>query len=155
LRLSYQPSPALEGADESPGAVLAKLQSSLHALAPAELARKTSLVGPHRDDMTFELGVLPLARFGSQGQQRTAVLAVKAAEYSLLAQAAGEPPLLLLDDVLSELDEERRSAFMGSIENCEQVFVTATDAPALRGNAAAGVYEIRAGRVQQAAVSAR
>jgi DNA replication and repair protein RecF len=154
LRISYQPSPAFERADESPGEVLAKLQSSLAALAPAELARKTSLVGPHRDDMYFGLGELALARFGSQGQQRTAVLAVKAAEYSLLAQAAGEPPLLLLDDVLSELDEERRGAFMSSIQDCEQVFVTATDATDLQGNAAASVYEIRAGRLQQAAVSA-
>jgi len=150
LALRYQPSPALPEGDESPGAVLARLESALEAHATAELARRTSLVGPHRDDMNFLLGDEPLARFGSQGQQRTAVLATKAAEYALLAQATGEPPLLLLDDVLSELDPARRQAFMRSIEDCEQAFVTSTDVPDLPENTAASVYEIVAGHVQHA-----
>jgi DNA replication and repair protein RecF len=151
LELAYVSSPQLPEGDESPGAVLHALESALASHTPAELARKTSLVGPHRDDVSFALGGEPLARFGSQGQQRTAVLAAKSAEYVLLAQAAGEPPLLLLDDVLSELDPARRRSFMSSIEDCEQAFITSTDAPDISGFAAASMFEIQAGHLSQSA----
>lgn len=155
LQLAYAPSPALPEADESPGAVLHALQSALAAMGAAELARKTALVGPHRDDVSFALGEQALARFGSQGQQRTAVLAAKAAEYALLAQAAGEPPLFLLDDVLSELDAERRRSFMSSIEDCEQAFVTSTDAPDLPAQTHVSAFEIQDGHVLQSTLGAR
>lgn len=154
LALRYLPSPALPTHEESPGTVLAHLESALAAHATAELARKTSLVGPHRDDMNFLLADEALARFGSQGQQRTAVLATKAAEYALLSQATGEPPLLLLDDVLSELDPGRRRAFMSSIQDCEQAFVTATDAPDLPKDTRASLFEIAGGHVAHAATAA-
>jgi len=91
-----------------------------------EVARRTALVGPHRDDLVFRLGGLPLAAFGSQGQQRTAVLALKVAEYGVLEARAGEAPLLLLDDVLSELDPERQRAFLRGVGSFEQAFVTTT-----------------------------
>ena len=151
LQLAYASSPALAGGDESPGAVLQAFTSSLASHTGAEIARKTSLVGPHRDDVSFALGGEPLARFGSQGQQRTAVLALKSAEYALLAQAAGESPLLLLDDVLSELDPARRRSFMSSIDDCEHAFVTSTDAPDISGSSAASVFEIHAGHLTQSA----
>ena len=151
LELAYQPSPALPDGDESPGAVQRALADALSALTAAELGRKTALLGPHRDDIRFCLGGQPLARFGSQGQQRTAVLAAKSAEYALLAQAVGEAPLLLLDDVLSELDPARRESFMASIQDCEQAFVTSTDAPDLPGPQAAAAFEIHGGRLTQAA----
>jgi len=147
LRMAYASSPALPDGDISPGAVLRALENALEAISGAELARKMSLVGPHRDDVTFWLGDQPLARFGSQGQQRTAVLAAKAAEYALLAQATSEAPLLLLDDVFSELDAERRRSFMGSIEGCEQAFVTSTDAPDVASLGEASMFEIDSGRL--------
>jgi DNA replication and repair protein RecF len=115
---------------------------------PAEIARRTSLVGPHRDDVVLELDGAPLARFGSQGQQRTAVLAVKAAEYALLQRATGEAPLLLLDDVLSELDADRRRAFLESIGSYDQAFITATDVPDLPPHTVATISTIRAGVVE-------
>ncbi len=92
----------------------------------AEVARRTTLAGPHRDDVVFRLGGAPLAAFGSQGQQRTAVLALKVAEYGVLEQRAGEAPVLLLDDVLSELDPERQRAFLHGVGSFEQAFVTTT-----------------------------
>jgi len=92
----------------------------------AEVARRTALAGPHRDDVTFRLGGAPLASFGSQGQQRTAVLALKVAEYGVLEARAGEAPLLLLDDVLSELDPERQRAFLSGVGSYGQAFVTTT-----------------------------
>ena len=147
LRMEYLPSPPLPDGDESPGAVLGAFAQAWEMHGAAELARKTSLVGPHRDDIAFALGDGALARFGSQGQQRTAVLALKSAEYTLLAAAAGEPPLLLLDDVLSELDAQRRRSFMTSIEGCEQAFVTATELPDLVAGSAMSVFEIKGGRL--------
>ncbi len=123
--VEYAPSPPQSA--HTPDAVASALAVALSRLAPAEAARKMALVGPHRDDIALLLGGRPLARYGSQGQQRTAVLAIKAAEYALAHAAAGEAPLLLLDDVLSELDEQRRSAFLSSIAGFEQAFITATD----------------------------
>jgi DNA replication and repair protein RecF len=107
-----------------------------------------SLAGPHRDDVTLTLDDQPLARFGSQGQQRTAVLALKAAEYGLLKHATGESPLLLLDDVLSELDEQRRQAFLESIGSYDQAFITATDVPDLPPSARAVLMHVRSGGLE-------
>ncbi len=106
--------------------VAAAFADRLARMRVAEVARRTSLVGPHRDDVAFRLGGVPLSAFGSQGQQRTAVLALKVAEYGVLQARAGEAPLLLLDDVLSELDPERQRAFLEGVSSFEQAFVTTT-----------------------------
>jgi DNA replication and repair protein RecF len=150
LSVTYAPVP--DQPDESPDAIAQRLRAEMERHAPAETARKMALCGPHRDDVLLSLGGLPLARYGSQGQQRTAVLALKAAEYALLRAAAGEAPVLLLDDVLSELDAQRRRAFLDSIAGYEQAFITATDLadPALE--AAGQVIEVRAGSVESGAV---
>lgn len=90
----------------------------------AERSRATALVGPHRDDLVFRLNGRPLGAFGSQGQQRTAVLALKVAEYGVAEARSGEAPLLLLDDVLSELDPQRQRALLDALGSFEQAFVT-------------------------------
>ncbi len=89
-----------------------------------EQLRGRALVGPHRDDVLFSLDGMPLGAFGSQGQQRTVVLALKVAEYGLALARGGEAPLLLLDDVLSELDGQRQRAFLDGIGTLGQAFVT-------------------------------
>lgn len=94
----------------------------------SELARGQALVGPHRDDVHFSLGGRSLASFGSQGQRRTAVLALKVAEYAVMRDRCGEAPLLLLDDVLSELDAKRQEAFLESLGTIEQAFITSAGA---------------------------
>ncbi|MBC5811639.1 MAG: DNA replication and repair protein RecF [Candidatus Eremiobacteraeota bacterium] len=114
----------------------------------AEAQRKTSLVGPHRDDLEFRLGERALAAFGSQGQQRTAVLALKVAEHATLEAYAGEAPLLLLDDVLSELDAERRRAFLEGVAGVEQAFITSTGAV---DTPVAATFSVRAARVERVA----
>jgi DNA replication and repair protein RecF len=101
----------------------------LRERADAERARQTSLVGPHRDDLGLQLDGASLAAYGSQGQQRTAVLALKVAEYTVMHERTGEAPLLLLDDVLSELDGQRAAAFLAGVGGFEQAFVTATHLP--------------------------
>jgi len=104
--------------------------------ADKEVWNGTTLIGPHRDDLVFEMAGRPLATFASRGQQRTAILAFKLAELDLLTELDGRPPLLLLDDVFSELDPERRSHLVRRISELPQAFVTTTTLddldPALR-----------------------
>jgi DNA replication and repair protein RecF len=128
-------------------AIAAAFAERLAAQRLVELQRRACLVGPHRDDVEFLLGGRPLAAFGSQGQQRTAVLALKVAEYGTLEADSGEPPILLLDDVLSELDAERRAAFLDGVSSVEQAFVTATGPLEAPG---ATIYRVAGGMVEAA-----
>jgi DNA replication and repair protein RecF len=113
----------------SADAIAGAFSASLHAQAAQERARQMSLVGPHRDDVELLLDGRSLAAYGSQGQQRTAVLALKVAEYSVMQERSGEAPLLLLDDVLSELDPDRARAFVQGVGEFQQAFITATHVP--------------------------
>jgi DNA replication and repair protein RecF len=134
--------PPLPG--EAPRDVLAR---RLADTAEKEIWNGATLVGPHRDDIAFDLGGRELAGFASRGQQRTAILAFKLAELDLLTALDGRPPLLLLDDVFSELDPARRSHLVRRIAELPQAFVTTTTLddldPALR--AIARTWEVRAG----------
>lgn len=91
-----------------------------------ELFRKTTLVGPHRDDLLFFINEMDLQSFGSQGQQRSAALSVKLAEIDLIGEEVGEYPILLLDDVMSELDDSRQLHLLEAIEGKVQTFLTTT-----------------------------
>lgn len=83
-------------------------------------------VGPHKDDIKLTINGIDIRSFGSQGQQRTAALSLKLAEVRLIQQTIGEDPVLLLDDVLSELDEERQRFLIGSLTDV-QLFITTTE----------------------------
>jgi DNA replication and repair protein RecF len=101
---------------------------SLGSLAGEELRRGVTVVGPHRDDFCISANRADLARYGSRGQQRLAVVAMKLAELDLLGDSLGEPPVLLLDDVLSELDKPRREMIVAALAARKaQICVTATD----------------------------
>jgi DNA replication and repair protein RecF len=125
LNVLYCPNVALESFREDD--VRHAFSEKLRAYRGAEAARGQALVGPHRDDMLFTLGGCSLAAFGSQGQRRTAVLALKFAEYTVMRDRAGEAPLLLLDDVLSELDAIRQAKFLEGLHAGGQVFITSAD----------------------------
>ncbi len=134
LRVTYAPNVPFEAptGDAASGA----LERRFKAVAEQERLRKMALAGPHRDDLALELDGHSLSAYGSQGQQRTAVLALKVAEYSVMRDRANEAPLLLLDDVLSELDQERAAAFLAGVgalrqaqDDTVQAFVTATHLP--------------------------
>lgn len=103
-------------------AFLEKLQSR----ALAESFQGTTLVGPHRDDIEFTLNELPVKQFASQGQQRTLVLALKLAELKLIEEIVGEPPVLLLDDVLAELDPKRQNQLLEAIQDRFQTVIATT-----------------------------
>jgi len=114
--------------------------------ADREVWNGATLIGPHRDDVAFDLAGRDLAGFASRGQQRTAILAFKLAELDLLTELDGRPPLLLLDDVFSELDPDRRAHLVRRIADLPQAFVTTTTPddldPALR--AVAQGWQVRA-----------
>ena len=122
LRLRYETNAAPDSG-ESPREALAR---RLAETADKEAWNGTTLVGPHRDDLSFRLDGRDLSEFASRGQQRTAILAFKLAELDLLTALDGRPPLLLLDDVFSELDPERRSHLVRRIAALPQAFVTTT-----------------------------
>ncbi|MDB9529027.1 DNA replication/repair protein RecF [Oscillatoria sp. CS-180] len=94
--------------------------------AIAEQYQHTTLVGPHRDDIEFTINDTPARQYGSQGQQRTLVLALKLAELELIESVIGDPPLLLLDDVLAELDLNRQNQLLETIQDRFQTLITTT-----------------------------
>lgn len=126
------------------------LRRRLRETADKEIWNGATLVGPHRDDFVFESEGRGLALFASRGQQRTAILALKLAELDLLTELDARPPLLLLDDVFSELDQERRAHLVRRIGSLPQAIVTTTTAedldPALV--AASSVWEVQPGSVR-------
>jgi len=113
--------------DRSLNSMRASLRDALEKRVADELRRGTTLAGPHRDDLEFILNGKPLNHHGSQGEQRSFILALKMAEIEYLKRRWGNPPLLLLDDMTSELDRDRNGNFMGFLKEKEmQVFITTT-----------------------------
>lgn len=99
----------------------------LHDLQPAEIASGSTRAGPHRDDWRFWVSGRSLGSYGSRGQQRTAILALKLAEIRWMTGQTGESPILLLDEVVAELDERRRALLLETVEQAGQALLTATD----------------------------
>jgi len=101
---------------------------ALRAVRGEEMARAVTVVGPHRDDLRFLIDGRDATVFGSRGQQRTVVVALKLAEVELMTRQAGETPLLLLDDVVSELDRHRAGFLLDNLSRSGQALITTTDA---------------------------
>ena len=114
-----------------------------------DLRRQSTCFGPHRDEIELTLCGQLIRAFGSQGQMRTAALSMKLAAFDLLEDAQGEPPLLLLDDVLSELDPERRRRLIARIGRA-QALLTCTDQNDFIGARPACVLRVRDGQVEEA-----
>jgi DNA replication and repair protein RecF len=104
------------------------LAEAVHNSLPDDLRKGSTSVGPHRDDLRVLLDGKEARSYGSQGQQRTAVVSLKLAEAALVARRTGERPVLLLDDVLSELDGERRAALLQQVAGEGQVIITSVEA---------------------------
>ena len=143
LRLDYQPAydplPSPEGqmalpvsapADRSgisQSEIETGLLAALKQLQREEIARGVTTIGPHRDELRFLSNQIDLGDYGSRGQGRTALLALKLAEVTWLHQRTGEWPVLLLDETMSELDTGRRADLLGALSECDQAIFTATD----------------------------
>lgn len=119
LELEYRPSPP----DPSPEA----LASALAQDREREIALGMTLTGPHRDELRFKVNGFDAGIYGSRGQQRTVALSLRLAEARYLNQDRGQPPVLLLDDVLSELDARRRDQLLESLAPFDQWLLTTTD----------------------------
>ena len=102
-------------------------RTQLREVRRRELIQGVCLLGPHRDDLEFLVNGVNMLTYGSRGQQRTAALSAKLAELAYMRACTGDEPVLLLDDVFSELDVQRRRHLLGEVMRHEQVFLTATD----------------------------
>ena len=157
-RTSSPPLP-LEVAGEHAGApptrveIMERLSRALQADRARDIAAGMTLIGPHRDDMQFIVGGRDLRIYGSRGQQRTAALALKLAEVQVMTQETGDPPVLLLDDVMSELDADRRRMLLAALEGIPQAIITTTEweafTPAFR--ARARLLRVIEGRIEEVA----
>jgi DNA replication and repair protein RecF len=124
LVVRYLPNVPLEKDD--PEVIKQAFLEKIQERAIAEQYQGTTLVGPHRDEVEFVINQTSARQYGSQGQQRTLVLALKLAELKLIEEVIGEPPLLLLDDVLAELDLNRQNQLLDAIQERYQTLITTT-----------------------------
>lgn len=114
-----------------------------------DIRRGSTNIGPHHDDIELFINHINLKNFGSQGQQRTSVLSLKLAELSYIKSISGQYPILLLDDVMSELDEKRRERMLEYLQKKEiQIFITTTDDPVFQKIKDARFYKVSLGNVQ-------
>ena len=124
LEINYLPNISIDR--EEPQEVQQAFLDKIEQRRMAEQQLATSVVGPHRDDVELKINHTPAKSYGSQGQQRTLVLAIKLAELQLIEDVIGEPPLLLLDDVLAELDPNRQNQLLEVIQGRFQTIITTT-----------------------------
>ena len=122
------------------------LAAALRDVRRDELRRGVSLVGPHRDDVSLSIGGLPARTHASQGEQRSLALALRLASHAVVSDTVGEPPILLLDDVFSELDPGRSHALVEHLPKGQAVLTTASGLP--EGAQPDRVVRVEAGRLQ-------
>ncbi|PSO52971.1 MAG: DNA replication/repair protein RecF [Cyanobacteria bacterium QH_8_48_120] len=124
LEIKYAPN--VTWSQDDPEGVQQAISEKIQQRRIAEQQLGSTVVGPHRDEVEFTINQTPARIYGSQGQQRTLVLAVKLAELKLIEEVVGEPPLLLLDDVLAELDPNRQNQLLQAIQDRFQTLITTT-----------------------------
>ncbi len=130
LGVHYQP--RLEGAvseldSATPAEVTDAYASALRRGLSRDIAAGMTLQGPHRDDLLLTLNGLPASAYASRAQQRTIALSLRLSEARLLRLRRGEPPVLLLDDILSEMDAVRRHSVLSALADADQILITGTD----------------------------
>jgi DNA replication and repair protein RecF len=134
----------------SSASVKALFRQQLKDRQGEEIDRGMTLSGPHRDDLRFLVGGVDMCTYGSRGQQRTIAVSLKLAELEFIRSETGEEPILLLDDVMSELDEERRQYLMDAVHGDQQAIITTTDldsfTPAFLRQAT--VWRVQEGRIR-------
>lgn len=122
LSFEYQPNILIE--DEKQ--IYYNFNSKLIQIANQEVIRGISLVGPHRDDFDIKINGKEIRKYGSRGQHKTVLIALALAQFYMMKAQLGETPIMLIDDLYSEIDEKRREKILDTLETAKQVFVTAT-----------------------------
>ncbi|MFD2615256.1 DNA replication/repair protein RecF [Paenibacillus gansuensis] len=148
IRIDYVPSfGAKDVQDET--IVFEQFMLKLSQVKDQEIRRGVTLAGPHRDDLVFSINGKDVQTFGSQGQQRTTALSLKLAEIELIREEVGEYPILLLDDVLSELDQYRQTQLIETFQNKVQTFITTTGIESVNLNRLQGakLFQVRNGSI--------
>jgi DNA replication and repair protein RecF len=148
LRITYKSS--IEVSERSDlSKMIEDMKQKFSEVRVREIERGVTLAGPHREDLGLFINGKDVQTYGSQGQQRTAALSLKLAEIELIASEVGEYPLLLLDDVLSELDGFRQSHLLHAIRGKVQTFVTTTSVDGIDHDTIkeAVCYEVTDGKV--------
>jgi DNA replication and repair protein RecF len=148
LEIAYHPTMAVseyDGKEE----ITSIYENKFLEMQEKEIERGTTLIGPHRDDLLFYVNGKNVQVYGSQGQQRTTALSVKLAEIELIYNEVGEYPVLLLDDVLSELDDYRQSHLLSTIQGKVQTFVSTTSVEGITHETLkkAELYRVKDGKI--------
>ena len=149
LAISYRPNVALPGHLTDEG-IAEEIMAKLQERRMREIGRGMTMTGPHRDDIALTLNGMAAAAFASRGQTRTAVLALKLAEAAYLREARGQEPVILLDDVLSELDPTRREQTLEHTSQYHQTLITTADPGPIVAQLPAGSarFAVRGGEVR-------
>ncbi len=149
LTIAYKPNVSLPN-DMSGEGIAEALREKLAERKGRELARGITVTGPHRDDLALTLDGMEASAFASRGQARTAVLALKLAEGSYLREKRGQEPVILLDDVLSELDAARREQVIGHASQYHQTLITTADADSIFRQLPPNTtrFRVKGGRIQ-------
>ena len=146
LGLEYQTVSTVEDPLKTPREILSHLLDHQQSHRQAELDSRQCLSGPHKDDLLVTIDGAPAKVYGSQGQTRTAALSLKLAQREIMQEETGEWPVLLLDDVLSELDGKRQSFVLNRIQG-GQVFITCCEEEKLHGLEGGRAFHIQGGRL--------
>ena len=124
------------GEDDSAEQIAARMEEALAARRIEEGRRGMTLVGPHRDDLDLRIAGMGVQQYASQGQHKSLLVALKVAEYFYVRERSGEVPVVLLDDVFSELDEHRSTRMLGMLADLGQTIISATDERVFHGSVA-------------------
>lgn len=124
-----------------------QINDILNKYMEIEIMKKSSMKGIQRDDVIIYVNNLEVAKYGSQGQNRTALLSLKLADYEVLKEVKHENPILLLDDIMSELDEQRISYLLKYIENCQSI-ITTTDSSFVKEVKNIKISKVLSGRLE-------
>ena len=146
LGLSYETVSTVTDPLAQPRVILSQLLDHQQSHRRAEVDSRQCLCGPHKDDLTVTLNDMSAKTYGSQGQTRTAALSLKLAQREIVQAETGEWPVLLLDDVLSELDPKRQAFVMNRIQG-GQVFITCCEEEKLEGLEGGRAFHIRGGQL--------
>jgi DNA replication and repair protein RecF len=146
LTVEYKPSfPG--GGEGKVQEIEADFSRALLAAREDELQRRMTVIGPHRDDLLIFLNGKDGRVYGSQGQQKTAALSLKLAETEYMVEEVGEYPILLLDDIMSELDGERKQFVLKTVQERGQIFITGTEEKDMPPGAAGICYRVNQGSI--------
>ena len=148
LKLGYLPNIKASKSNEKEK-ILEEFEKKLFENQTTDIKRGFTSVGPHRDDMTFLINDIDIRNYGSQGQQRTAALSLKLSEIEIIKEEVGEYPILLLDDVMSELDIYRQNDLVKTL-NKMQTIITTTDVNNIFSEnvSNARIFSVNSGKIQ-------